>query len=323
MSQHDYAPSVPPELLEAWRQMMAAPPEWSVGEQAYQPYDIGSAQTGLNFQQDQMNSMRDPFTAYLAGPGAYDPNTFGYDYEVTQPGTTDGLDFLNSIVSKSPSSAQAIIGQALLEGQSPQDALKFAQTTLGNEALLGADGQIDKAYTDFANNSFQKLHSDKKEIGQDKPNKALQSFLDAGLGDPNQQFTPQLMDQNYDAYTPGTAAAKRVVDAPSTKSMRPGARAPQQADVDATSAMKQMLGIGPAMSRDARNTGVPGAALVQPKGAVALDPNSQLAARKDYMRIRDASGVNEIRARRGAESAVAAYGTPTMMAMAQRLGMVR
>lgn len=327
MSQHNYAPSVPPELLEAWRQMVASPPEWSVGEQAYQPYDVGSAQAGLNLQQDTMTSMRDPFTSYLTG--AYDPRMFGYDVEEVEKGSTEGYDMLFSVAKNSAGSAHGEIAQALLEGASPQEAMKLAADSFGDAMLDPTTKQIDKSYLDFANTSFTKLHSDKAAVTREVPTEALKMFLDAGLGDPREQFTPQLLDQNYDAYASGTEAAKRVTDAPNTKSMRPGARKPQQADVDATSAMKQMLGIGPAMAREERVSKRPtistttGKALRPLPANTALDPNSQLAARKDYMNVRNKSADAAADANWGAAAAAKAYGTPTMMLMAQKMGLIR
>jgi hypothetical protein len=200
-------------------------PEWSGGKNGqYQPADVGSQASQLNYLQDLLSSGMDPFLGLLSGDGGYNPSSFDSTYEdAVIPAVTAGTDYLNKILSDAdPVSAEALIAEGIMAGRSPIEVVNLAvekgiiQVPEIRDAAMGAmkpDTSARDYYTKFATNAWEKLMTDRPDqvTRSEVPNPNLERIKAAGFTDPRQQWTAdfiqpysqQFMDQSasdLDAY---------------------------------------------------------------------------------------------------------------------------
>ena len=158
MSQDQYQTSNPgadqQALIQYLLQQMT--PEWSVSEQAYQPFDIGNETSGLNIMQDRFSLMENPLMAILNG-------TFDYsllnDVLDEGDGASEPPDSTYTNLYGSNKKYAPMI-EMLQQGNSANDAA--LEMFLGEQAAKGEDvsemtqadaelNPIFKSYVDVAN----------------------------------------------------------------------------------------------------------------------------------------------------------------------------
>lgn len=181
-------------------------PEYSV-TRGWMPPDIGTQASQLNFLQDMLGQSMDPLAALLAGQGAYNPQSlFGDQVEEAEPAVTEGADMLQRIVATSdPRSPRRVIAAALLEGQDPEQAIQTAVSAgfITPEMMQGPDGKETaelQSLKSFAQEGWTKAVSDREAVTRAVPNEFVQRVTAAGYTDPRQQYTPEYIDPNVQAF---------------------------------------------------------------------------------------------------------------------------
>jgi hypothetical protein len=185
-------------------------PEWvgGAGKNAhYAPPDIGSQASQLNYLQDTLNSGMDPLMGLMSG--GFNPESFAStfeDDEVVQEANTQGTDTLRKIVTTSPGSVEGYIAARLLEGGTAEQAIDDAvEQGLINvpEIRNPQSGQMEpderglERYRKLATDLWTKQLGDQEEIrnpGKEILHPFVQRAIDAGLGDPRQQYTADFIN---------------------------------------------------------------------------------------------------------------------------------
>lgn len=349
-------PDIPPELIQWFLQQQAALPKWSVGEQAYQPMDLGAQQGALNFNQDYTSWLFDPRMAAMAGPGAYDPVAMQMAMQQYDPGSNEGEQYLSKIATKNIGSPEAIIATAIMEGKTPDEAVSFA---LENLDLDPNDPAVAEKYGKTASTYFDKYMSDRSPTGTNDP------FARAGLSQPTMQFTPEMfapklpqLQQSADADLAAVRQARAPMERAQQESMRLGQQAQARAMQDAVNFQRGGVQPPPMLAPPNPATLPPGA-LGNPSSGFSLEslmnapaaagaarppvqgpkpgpgvgkaPNYGMdAATQNFARAnaratksQQSRGLEAMKAQAQANDSVNTYGSPMMMQLMQRMAAAR
>ena len=196
-------------------------PEWSMSKQEFQPVDIGTISSNIDYVNDLAYNAQDPFFSILMGgelgPEAFEP----VKVDIARPDVTV-YDSMRMQAETGESAIRAMYVALLDQGFLPLVAARQAVLAAPEEAGLTnlADEQLDEAVDKIAESMIgdgEKYLSEAAALAQweEKPfyteeSEAAKQFREAGVPLPTERFAPSdFFDPQEDA---AAATAARVME---------------------------------------------------------------------------------------------------------------
>ena len=306
-------------------------PEYS-SSKGYMPFDSGTLGANINQLQDVAGLSGQGLAAnplVLAALGMTQGDMFGMQQSMTSEGNTDGRLMLENVVNGAYGTGvptwEARLAQALLDGESPSQALKTVENWYKQRDENNADQQavtgvswenLVESASERAAGWFDTLMKDSDPVYEDKAGAGLQVLRDNGIPDPGTEWSDSELNPDFEP------ARQTFLDAQSRRKAADAKVGVKKQDVRVLrgdpmgrTASAQGFGRGAAPEGDSS-----GMMSVLPGGSSAAD----LKSRRDAIAATDQSRYDVIRKAAEAEAMrrrLASAGvTPTSFAAQQRLG---